>query len=1222
MMKIHPYRLAFLLLLSLNLHVAAVAQPSSFYYALEFTENKGQWGDRFQYRSEVGTGAFFLHPDGFTVLQHDERDYKRVMEMLHGHNHSEEENTMANASGPGKQPGQDGFSMRSHAYRVTFEGANKDTRPEGEKVVQTDISYFLGNDPSAWKSGVSSYQVITYRNVYPKIDIRYYSEAGRLKYDIIARPGADISAIRMRYEGAEGLGVVKGQLVVKTSVGETRELEPYTYQITGSEKKEVSCAYNVKGDVVTFSVRNHDRTRELIIDPTLVFGTFTGSRSSNWGYTATPGPDGSFFAGGIVFGTGYPISTGAFQGTYRGGNVDIGITRFKPDGSGPRMYSTYVGGDGDDVPHSLIADRQGNLVILGRTTSSNYPTTGSNVGTRGATDIIVTKINAAGTALIGSVVMGGSGPDGANIDGAITPANCTSLLYNYGDNARSEVILDDANNVYIAASTESSNFPVVNAVQPTRGGNQDAVVIKMSPNLNTVLFSTYLGGSADDAGFVLKLHPVTGDIYVAGATSSLNFPGNKTGVIQPAFQGQIDGYIAVLSNDGSNLIRSTYLATAATDIIYGIQFDKVGFPYVMGISLGNWPVLNAAYSNPGAKQFISKLKADLSGYEYSTVYGSASAIPNISPVAFLVDRCENVYVSGWGGKLNPCSGNSCFDLKTAGPAGMPITPDAIKPVTDNRDFYFIVLEKNVQKLLYGSFAGQSGGEGDHVDGGTSRFDSRGAIYQAVCANCGGNSVCPTAPITVPFPTTPGVVAPVNGALGSNSSGECNLGAIKISFDFDGIQSGLQVSTDGVINDTSGCVPLRVDFSDTLAMGQSYIWDFGDGSPRITTTIADTSHTYTAPGLYKVMLIAVDNTKCIPTDTSYRFVRVRVDKAIPDFNPVKLPPCESLAMRFDNLSVAPPGKPFANNSFVWDFGDGSPRVTAGSGPVTRTFASMGSYTVKLILNDTSYCNGPDSISRVVRLAPTLSADFSSSEDSACVPFSVQFENKSTGGQTFRWDFGDGTSFTGSTPPAKRYTSAGVYTVTMIATDPNTCNVTDTTQQKIYAVGGPIAAFTYNPFPSIENTPTNFINGSIDASRYTWSFGDGKGSTLTNPIHQFTTSGINTVCLIAVNDLNCADTVCQPVQSIVVAALDVPNAFTPNGDGVNDKVFVRGFGIVKMNFRIYNRWGQLVFQSTDPAIGWDGIFKGRIQPMDAFGYILDVEFNTGERVTKKGDITLLR
>jgi gliding motility-associated-like protein len=467
-----------------------------------------------------------------------------------------------------------------------------------------------------------------------------------------------------------------------------------------------------------------------------------------------------------------------------------------------------------------------------------------------------------------------------------------------------------------------------------------------------------------------------------------------------------------------------------------------------------------------------------------------------------------------------------------------------------------------------------------------------------------------------------VVAPVNGALGSGTSGECNLGAIKIAFDFDGVQTGLQLAIDGIVNDSTGCAPLKVDFADTLAVAQSYTWDFGDGSPRVTTTVADVSHTFLNPGTYKVTLIATDNTKCIPTDSTFRFVNVRSDKAVPDFNPVKLLPCENLGFRFDNLTVAPPGRPFSANSFIWDFGDGTPRVVAGGGSVNKTYAAQGTYNVKLILTDPAYCNGPDSITRTVRLAPNVKADFAVNSDTACAPFTAVFKNNSVAGQQFFWDFGDGTTFTGANPPDKIYTSGGTYTVTMVANDPNTCNVTDTIRTVIKVFSNPQASFNYTPFPPVENSLTSFQNTSIGGVAYFWDFGDGDSSTQVNPVHQFRSTGTFNTCLYVINAIGCLDTICLPVQAIVVPALDVPNAFSPNGDGVNDKVFVRGFGIAKMNFRIYNRWGQLIFQSTDQSIGWDGLYKGRQQPLEVYAYVLDVEFSSGERVTKKGDITLLR
>lgn len=1181
------------------------AQSPDTHLSLAFTENKGQWGDGFDYQADWGSGAFFLHSDGFTVLMHDTADYRRIVGAMHGHRSPA--GSSDDQSGPGDQ------RLRSHAYRVRFVGA-RSARPEAEGRLQSDISYFLGDDPSRWKSGLSSWQSVTYRDVYPGIDVRFYSLGGRLKYDIIVQPGADPGQVRLRYEGVDGLSVDKGELRVRTSVGLMRELSPYTYEVNEEVKRELRCRYRVKGNEMGFEVQGHDPRARLVIDPTLVFSTYTGSTANNFGYTATPGPDGSFFAGGIVFSVGYPVSTGALQGSFRGGTTDISITRFSPDGRS-RIYSTYLGGSDNDFPHSLIADPQGNLVLLGRSISSNYPTLGYVSPNRGNTDIVVTKINASGTALLGSAILGGSGDDGMNIDPNYFSQDCATIVFNDGDNARSEIELDALGNVLIISSAQSSNFPVLNAVQPTLGGGQDAVVVKMRPDLGSVLFSTYLGGSLDDAGFSIKVHPSTGEIYVAGPTYSPDFPGNHAGTLGVAHQGDLDGYLAILKPDGSGPWRSSFLGTPQTDIIYGLQFDRSGYPYVMGISLGNWPVLNATAFYPNSRQFISKLRPDLSDYEFSTVFGSGSSVPNISPVAFLVDRCENLYVSGWGGQIVPCYTANCYDRRTAGPAGMFITPDG-RPTVDNRDFYFIVLEKNANRVLYASCFGQTGGIGDHVDGGTSRFDSRGFIYQSVCANCYGNSICPTEPITSNFPITPGVVGSIK------NSNICNLAAVKIAFDFDGVKASLQMSIDGDTRDTSGCFPLTVDFRDTIAMARRYEWDFNDGTPVVTTTLPSYRHTFLNPGLYRVKLVAIDPTKCIQRDSVYRNVRVGTDKSIPDFQPVKLPPCELLGYRFDNTTVAPPTKPFGTRSFTWDFGDGTPRVVTGPAPVSHTYSAMGTYNVKLILNDDIYCNGPDSIFKTIRLFPSLKADFTLSEDSACAPLSIRFANTSANGQTFTWDFGDGTTFTGSTPPDKTYSSGGTYTITLTGQDPNTCNVTDVVRKQLTVFPRPAAGYTYTPLPSLDNTPTRFINTSFGATRYLWDFGDGTTSTDINPLHQYGKSGVNKVCLEAVNSFNCRDKVCQDVLSLVVDALDVPNAFSPNGDGVNDRLYARVYGYSKMNFRIYNRWGRLVFQSTHTASGWDGTVKGVAQPMDVYGYVLEVEFNSGERATKKGDITLLR
>ncbi len=1183
----------------------------------QFVENKGQWDSKILYQSDVPAGAFYLHNNGFTVLQHNVYDLTRLQERMHmpgetAHGVGRDPLKPIQLVEPPKSSINEVITLHSHAYKVSFLGANAAIPVRAEKKMQEYSNYFMGNDPSKWASNVSQFGAVTYANVYPNIDVRYYAENGRLKYDFVVHPGGRVSDIQMEYAGVTKLSVKKRELIIGTSVGEIKELYPYSYQfIPGVGKKEVTCDYEIVQDsVVRFKIKPYDATQTLIIDPTLIFSTFTGG-SNNYGFTATPGPDGGLFAGCLIFAAGFPVTPGAFQKDFGGGNAgsnlptDIGIMKFNPTGTA-RMYATYLGGNGNDFPHSLFADPQGNLVVLGRSYSSDYPTTVAQVGTGGGADIVVTKLNATGSALIGSLKIGGSGADGVNISDNFVTLNHVpqSLSQNYGDESRSEVVLDAGGNIYVAANSNSSNFPTTaGAFQTTRSGLQDGVVLKINPNCNAVIWSSYLGGTGDDGAYVLEINPATQNIFVAGGTASSNFPGISGGVLQGTFNGGLsDGYVAEIANNGSAIIRSTYLGTTALDIIYGIKFDRLGFPYVMGITRGTWPVVNATYSNANSKQFVAKLQPNLSAFVYSTVFGSGAPKPNMSPVAFLVDRCENVYISGWGGWID----NRPDPYDMAGVAGMPTTTDAIKKTTDNKDFYFIVIQKNASALLYGSFFGQDGGEGEHVDGGTSRFDAQGVIYQAICANCGGG---------VNFPTTPGVVAPVN------TSGGCNLAAVKISFNFAGVASGPKAFINGV-QDTVGCLPLTINFRDTVKNAKSYEWDFGDGSGTIRTTNTDISHTFTATGTYTIRLIAVDSNTCNIRDTAFIHVRVRDDKANLNFTNTKLPPCESITYRFDNLSTAPPGKPFTGQGFVWDFGDGT-RISSGTGSVTHAFPSAGTYKVKLILTDTNYCNAPDSMSVDLRIASNVDAQFQTNLN-GCVPYNAQFNNTSLAGTSFFWDFGDGTTST-EISPTHLYANIGTYTVKMYATDPNTCNQVDSLIVTLTVNPIPTANFSYTPVTPVLNTPTIFTNLSQNAVRYKWLFGDGDSTiknTADTTLHQYNVSGTYNACLIAYNQFGCTDTICQPIQALVKPLLDVPNAFTPNRFGNNSVIGVRGFGIVKMKFTIYNRWGQVVFSTTDRKIGWDGTFNGKPQPMDVYAYTLEAEFSDGTKARKTGDITLIR
>ncbi len=1198
--------------------------PNSLFAQLEFVQNKGQWHQNVQYRTDFNTGSFYLENQGFTVALHKPEDVQALSEMTHGH-------------GKSNINIEDGkFIFHSFAYKVKFLGSNTVLNPVSEKPLNTYNNYFIGNDKTKWASECFLYEAVTYKNIYPNIDVRYYSNGGKLKYDFIVYPGGNVDAIAMRYDGPQKLSVIEKELNIETPFGAVKELYPYSYQTVKGSVTPVNARYIVKDNVVSFKVDKYNSNQTLIIDPSIIFSSFTGSRSDNWGYTATPGPDGSLFAGGIVFGSQYPVSPGAYDVSFGGGipeegftsGYDIAIFKFSASGSN-RLYATYLGGSENEQPHSMICDAQGNLIVAGRSKSPNYPQTLTS-GNRGNYDIVITKFNASGTNLIGSAIIGGSNDDGVNIRPKwVPPLGSESIRRNYGDDARSEVILDESNNIYLASSTQGvlrngnyiNDFPVVNSpIQTTYGGGlQDGVVLKLSANLSNILFSTYFGGNGNDACFVASINPVTKDLFIGGVTeSATGLPGDKTNVIGTTFNGPApnsplnpDGFVTYLKNDGSAIFKTSYFGSAAVDMLYGLKFDRSGFPYIMGSTTGTWPVVNATYRDANAKQFISKLQPDLSAFVYSTNFGNASPQPNISPIAFLVDRCENVYVSGWGGGIN-----NSHPYSTGNTFGLPETnPLSGIPAPDGADFYFFVLEKNAQSRLFASHYGQNGGLGDHVDGGTSRFDDNGVIYQAICANCGGNN--PSAPPIIRFPTTPGAWAVNNGSL------QCNQVGLKIEMNFAGVGGIVKSSISGSAKDTSGCIPLTVNFRDTLLLAKKYYWNFGDGSPQQITYAPNNtiSHTYTTVGTFRVMLISEDSLTCNIRDTSYLNIKAGNNKAFLAFTPQKLQPCDQLRYQFVNNSTSVSGA-FGPASFTWDFGDGSPKVTAGLNTVQHTFATPGTYNVKLTLTDDAFCNAPLDTVIQLRISPLVKASFTTAAI-GCAPYVANFTNTSLAGSDFKWQFEDGTVFSTALNPTYTFNNIGNYRVRLIASDTNTCNKIDTSGYfTIRVLPKPVAAFIWAPNPPQENVPVSFTNQSIGALTYQWSFGDGDTSVLTNPAHEYNATGTYKVTLVAFNEAGCTDTAQRDVPVIIVPALDVPNAFTPSQPGTNSKIFVRGFGITKLAWKIYNRWGQLVFESNSKNIGWDGTFKGKLQPIDVYVYTLDVEFSDGKKLKKTGDISLLR
>jgi len=829
-----------------------------------FIENLGQWEENFIFKAELGgNGAVFIENDGFTFnITSDELDA--------GHRHND---------CAGKK---EHSAVKGHAFRITFQGADF-SRMDGRDAANDYLNYYLGPKPESWKTRVKRYGTVFFSNIYPFTDLQIYHSDRGIKYDLILRPGAKPDKIRLHYEGLDGMFIENGNLILETSIGTITELNPVAYYADSTDTP-VPCRFIHEGNIVRFGLDELPESgRTLVIDPQLIFSTYSGSSADNWGFTGTYDGLGNTYSGGIVNGTGYPVSLGAYQQNH-GGSWDVGIIKYNPAGT-QRLYATYLGGQYADLPHSMMVNAFDELVIFGTTGSPNFPVSaeayrtnfggGSPLNYLGlnfpqGTDIFLTILSADGSQMVASTFMGGSANDGLNYRqryANFSQSGNDSLYFNYGDGARGEIITDGQNNVYVGSSTFSTDFPVsANAIQPQNGGKQDGVIFKMDRTLSNLIWSTYFGGSQDDAIYSVDIDQFS-DFYFCGGTLSTNLPVSP-GAFQANYQGgSADGFAGRMASDGTLLKNATYFGSPAYDQAYFIRTDKKNSVFLFGQTRapGSTLIYNAPYQIPNSGQFLAKLNYAMTTRLWSTTMGTGDGKPNISPTAFMVDVCGRLYISGWGRIFGNSYVNGVFYPwgSVFGTVGMPVTTDALQTNTDGQDFYVAVLGSDASGLEYATFFGELYYSGcwasgrDHVDGGTSRFDPMGNIVQSVCASCGGCQQFPTHP-------KPGAWS------NANNSGNCNNALFKISLKSDFALANFATPT-------GGCAPLTVQF-ENRSRGTSYLWNFGDpgSGPANTSVLTNPSHTYQQAGLYPVKLISYLPGSCNGSDTLTRYLLVVSD----------------------------------------------------------------------------------------------------------------------------------------------------------------------------------------------------------------------------------------------------------------------------------------------------------------------------------------------------------
>ncbi len=593
---------------------------------------------------------------------------------------------------------------RGRALRLEFPGAG-DPVLSGAGVLPGKVNYLVGSDRSRWRVGVSTYRRVRFRDLWPGIEASFDGTGSRIEYDLRLAAGADPRRIALRFGGVVGERIdAAGALVLSLAGGgQVRELAPVAYQWVAGHRRPVASRFVLDGPLARIALGGYDHRLALTIDPSLVYSTYLGGSGLDAAGAVAVNSAGEAYVTGFTGSTDFPLAS-PLQAQHEG-EYDAFVSKLNAAGSA-LVYSTYLGGNGKSIGAG-IALAAGDAYIAGSTTSTNFPTTAGAVQTKagGEEDAFVAELNASGSALVYSTYLGGKGNDQARaiavdaggeafVTGTTTSTNFptanaqqsknagesdtfvtrlntagSGLLYSTylggaGEDAADAIAVDAASDAYVSGLTGSTNFPIKGGVQSQNGGEFDAFVTKLDPT-GKLVYSTYLGGSANDDSNGIALD-AAGDAYITGTTESTNFPTKNAW--QPHNAGSFDAYVAELNAAGNALVYSTYLGGADEDVGYAIAVDAAGQAYVAGATDSvDFPTLSAEQSQPGGDgdAFVANLSP--SGEVLSSTYLGGTG----KDVAYglALDAAGNQYVAGYtlstnfptvGAVQATCGGTICI----------------------------------------------------------------------------------------------------------------------------------------------------------------------------------------------------------------------------------------------------------------------------------------------------------------------------------------------------------------------------------------------------------------------------------------------------------------------------------------------------------------------------------------------------------------------------------
>ncbi len=1164
-------------------------------------------------------------------------------------------------------------------YNLLFEGCNK-TTVSGKNSSPDNCNYLIGSKNFL---NVADYKEIVYTAIYPHTDLRYYFNNDLIEYDYVLKPGAIVGNIKMRYDGVEKISVNNnGDFLVQTRWGIQIEKKPFAYQIINGTKKEVPVNYTIyENNSFGFAIAGaYDKSKDLIIDPVILdWSTYVGAAAGTQTWVNDIGVD----ALGYVYATGVCQTTfPTIPGTYNGGTYDAFVIKMMPDASSI-VWATYIGGSGNDAGNGIAVNAAGEAFVCGTTGSNNFPITAGAVDnvfnytpSFNVNDAFVLKLNAAGNSILYSTFLGGessadlglcialSGPnevvvggdtrspnfptttgcydptcvsgkmDGfvshININptgGAVNPANLLYSSFIGGDKGNEsvrDIQFGSNGHIYFTGNIFQPDYPVVDF--PTTSGAldntyntaavmNDGFVCRINPlgaGTSDLIYSTYIGAPATWNGIQqqtmsngIAISTVDPEVVYVTGQAGWGFP---TTAVSPAYSGgQGDVFILKLRLNNNNvapdmgdLIAGRYIGGSSQDSGFDIAVDSDEEVFVTGKAQIDFPTTCGAHQpvhKNNTDVFVAKLDNSLN-ILYSTFLGGS----NIDfagngmghSLALLGSGCkEEVVVGGTTfsndfpvttgvyqtSKLNNLSTflYQGFIFKLADKTGV-VTPDFTMSQTSAAcgatvDFNFKDCDPSNPVTPRG-WNPISTWHWDFGDGNTStlthptHFYSGPGNYNAVLTvgTCSGTK---TQTITI------------------NSGINVNVNPTSIAF-CEGTNVILTASSSGT-------------------GGVNYSWITPAGNTGITTNTIlaapTTSTTYS--------VVASDPSGC----TAQAITTITVFPLPLAIATNSGPVCSGSVAQLSVTSGA---------SFVQWQPTASVINPLASSSATTPLTSNTTFSVTI--TDINGCSATSTTSVTVLSLPEVT--FSAPDTAACKELCVNFTSQSATATNYFWNFGDGNSIN-TDDPIHCYTTSGVFSVSLMVTDINGCtaNAIKTNYINIYSL--PVAAFSANPQPATLAAPTiSFTDLSSGAVAWQWSFGDPSlgASFQQNPAYTYDAAGTHNVILIVSNDYGCSDTAYNSITVNEESSIYIPNTFTPNDDGKNDLFIpeLTGIDIEKYKLIVYDRWGNMIFETNNANEGWNGKANEgkKMAQIDTYIWKLSAQDITGKNYNYTGLVNLIR